>query len=58
VEEVTRFNDAADQSPAVYMSTFNQDLDVSKEMFLAILGSAHVHGVRDWSACAAECYCA
>lgn len=38
VDELTRFNEAVDQALAESVSRFTQDLDHSKEMFLAILG--------------------
>jgi signal transduction histidine kinase len=38
LEDLTRFNEAIDQSLAESVSRFTQDLDESKEMFLAILG--------------------
>lgn len=38
VEDLTRFNEAIDQSLAESVSRYTQDLDESKEMFLAILG--------------------
>jgi len=38
VEDLTRFNEAIDQSLAESVSRYTQDLDQSKEMFLAILG--------------------
>jgi signal transduction histidine kinase len=38
VEDLTRFNEAIDQSLAESVSRYNQDLEQSKEMFLAILG--------------------
>ena len=38
LEDLTRFNEAIDQSLAESSSRFTQDLDQSKEMFLAILG--------------------
>ena len=38
LEDLTRFNEAIDQSLAESISRFTQDLDHSKEMFLAILG--------------------
>ena len=38
VDDLTRFNEAIDQSLAESVLTYTQDLDHSKEMFLAILG--------------------
>ena len=38
LEDLTRFNEAIDQSLAESISRYTQDLDHSKEMFLAILG--------------------
>ena len=38
VEDLTRFNEAVDQSLAESVSRYTQELDHSKEMFLAILG--------------------
>jgi signal transduction histidine kinase len=38
VEDLTRFNEAIDQALAESISRYTQDLDHSKEMFLAILG--------------------
>jgi signal transduction histidine kinase len=38
VEDLTRFNEAIDQALAESISRYTQDLDQSKEMFLAILG--------------------
>ena len=38
VDDVTRFNEAIDQSLAESVSRYTQDLDKSKEMFLAMLG--------------------
>jgi signal transduction histidine kinase len=38
VEDLTRFNEAIDQSLAESVSRYTEDLDESKEMFLAILG--------------------
>lgn len=38
VEDLTRFNEAIDQSLAESVSRYTEDLDHSKEMFLAILG--------------------
>jgi len=38
VEDLTRFNEAIDQSLAESVQRFTEDLDESKEMFLAILG--------------------
>jgi signal transduction histidine kinase len=38
VEDLTRFNEAIDQSLAESVQRYTQDLDHSKEMFLAILG--------------------
>ncbi|HEY0548928.1 MAG TPA: histidine kinase dimerization/phospho-acceptor domain-containing protein, partial [Verrucomicrobiae bacterium] len=38
LEDLTRFNEAIDQSLAESVTRFTQDLDESKEMFLAILG--------------------
>jgi signal transduction histidine kinase len=38
LEDVTRFNEAIDQSLAESIARYTQDLDQSKEMFLAILG--------------------
>jgi signal transduction histidine kinase len=38
VEDLTRFNEAIDQSLAESVTQYNQDLEESKEMFLAILG--------------------
>ena len=38
IEDLTRFNEAIDQSLAESVSRYTQDLDKSKEMFLAILG--------------------
>ena len=38
VEDLTRFNEAIDQSLAESVIRYTQDLDQSKEMFLAILG--------------------
>jgi len=38
IDDVTRFNEAIDQSLAESVSRYTQDLDHSKEMFLAILG--------------------
>jgi len=38
LEDLTRFNEAIDQSLAESIMRFTQDLDKSKEMFLAILG--------------------
>jgi signal transduction histidine kinase len=38
LEDLTRFNEAIDQSLAESVLTYTQDLDHSKEMFLAILG--------------------
>ena len=38
LEDLTRFNEAIDQSLAESVSRYTQDLDRSKEMFLAILG--------------------
>ncbi|MDP9204976.1 MAG: sensor histidine kinase [Gemmatimonadota bacterium] len=38
LDDLTRFNEAIDQSLAESISRFTQDLDHSKEMFLAILG--------------------
>ena len=38
VEDLTRFNEAIDQSLAESVSRFNQDVEQAKETFLAILG--------------------
>jgi len=38
LDDLTRFNEAIDQSLAESVSRFTQDLDASKEMFLAMLG--------------------
>lgn len=38
VDDLTRFNEAIDQSLAESVSRYTQDLDNSKEMFLAMLG--------------------
>jgi signal transduction histidine kinase len=38
LEDLTRFNEAVDQSLAESVTRYTQDLDESKEMFLAILG--------------------
>ncbi len=38
IEDLTRFNEAIDQSLSESVSRYTQDLDTSKEMFLAILG--------------------
>lgn len=38
IDDLTRFNEAIDQSLAESVSRFTQDLDKSKEMFLAMLG--------------------
>lgn len=38
LDDLTRFNEAIDQSLAESVTQFTQDLDKSKEMFLAILG--------------------
>ena len=38
LDDLTRFNEAIDQSLAESITRFTQDLDKSKEMFLAILG--------------------
>jgi signal transduction histidine kinase len=38
VEDLTRFNEAIDQSLAESVTRYTQDLDQSREMFLAILG--------------------
>ncbi len=38
IEDLTRFNEAIDQSLAESITRYTQDLDESKEMFLAILG--------------------
>lgn len=38
VEDLTRFNEAVDQSLAESVSCYTEELDHSKEMFLAILG--------------------
>ena len=38
LEDITRFNEAIDQSLTESITQFTQDLDSSKEMFLAILG--------------------
>ncbi len=38
VEDLTRFNEAIDQSLAESVTRYNQDLEESKEIFLAILG--------------------
>jgi signal transduction histidine kinase len=38
VEDLTRFNEAIDQSLAESVSRFNQDVEEAKETFLAILG--------------------
>ena len=38
LEDLTRFNEAIDQSLAESITRYTQDLDHSKEMFLAILG--------------------
>ena len=38
MDDLTRFNEAIDQSLAESITRFTQDLDKSKEMFLAILG--------------------
>ncbi|HSU13590.1 ATP-binding protein [Longimicrobium sp.] len=38
LEDLTRFNEAIDQSLAESISRYTEDLDHSKEMFLAILG--------------------
>ena len=38
IEDLTRFNEAIDQSLAESVSRYTQDLDRSKEMFLAMLG--------------------
>lgn len=38
LDDLTRFNEAIDQSLAESITQFTQDLDKSKEMFLAILG--------------------
>jgi signal transduction histidine kinase len=38
IQDLTRFNEAIDQSLAESITRFTQDLDKSKEMFLAILG--------------------
>ncbi len=38
VEDLTRFNEAIDQSHAESVSRFNQDLEQEKETFIAVLG--------------------
>lgn len=38
IDDLTRFNEAIDQSLAESIARYTQDLDQSKEMFLAILG--------------------
>ncbi|MGK2961013.1 MAG: ATP-binding protein [Gemmatimonadaceae bacterium] len=38
IDDLTRFNEAIDQSLAESVSRYTQDLDKSKEMFLAMLG--------------------
>jgi signal transduction histidine kinase len=38
IEDLTRFNEAIDQSLAESVSRYNQDLDQAKDVFLAILG--------------------
>ena len=38
IEDLTRFNEAIDQALAESITRYTQDLDQSKEMFLAILG--------------------
>ena len=38
VEDLTRFNEAIDQSLAESVSRYNQDVEQAKELFLAILG--------------------
>ena len=38
IEDLTRFNEAIDQSLAESVTRYTKDLDYSKEMFLAILG--------------------
>jgi len=38
IEDLTRFNEAIDQSLAESVSEFNENIDQAKEMFLAILG--------------------
>ena len=38
LEDLTRFNEAIDQALAESVTRYTQDLDTSKEMFLAILG--------------------
>jgi signal transduction histidine kinase len=38
IDELTRFNEAVDQALAESVARYTQDLDHSKEMFLAILG--------------------
>lgn len=38
IEDLTRFNEAIDQALAESIARYTQDLDQSKEMFLAILG--------------------
>jgi signal transduction histidine kinase len=38
VEDLTRFNEAIDQSLAESVSRYNQDVEQAKEMFLAVLG--------------------
>ena len=38
LDDLTRFNEAIDQSLSESITRFTQDLDTSKEMFLAILG--------------------
>ncbi|HUQ47682.1 MAG TPA: sensor histidine kinase [Gemmatimonadaceae bacterium] len=38
IEDLTRFNEAIDQSLAESVSRYTDDLDTSKEMFLAMLG--------------------
>ena len=38
VEDLTRFNEAIDQSLAESVSKYNQDVEQAKELFLAILG--------------------
>jgi signal transduction histidine kinase len=38
IEDLTRFNEAIDQSLAESVSEFNENIETAKEMFLAILG--------------------
>jgi K+-sensing histidine kinase KdpD len=38
LEDLTRFNEAIDQALAESVTRYTQDLDYSKEMFLAVLG--------------------